>query len=234
MKQEDYIRELSLSNPNVVFATNHGRIYDEFVPSLAHRDDLAAYHPREYRGQKAIKLVCSQHPVGTDEYVADPKGWEKRQREYTAEWVEFLKSEKMPVKEIDLCSSVNQKVFDALCCQGSIESLRIKWLRCKQISEITKLKNLKQLFIARASSLEDITPVSLLDNLEVLILGETKKIDDYSALSSLKKLKVFSLCGYQSSLNTVVEVNDLDFISELPSLEYVDFIDVRLKSHGLE
>ncbi len=62
----------------------------------------------------------------------------------------------------------------------------------------------------------------------MLILGETKKIDDYYVLSSLKKLKVFSLCGYQSSINTVIKVNTLDFISELPSLEYVDFIDVRL------
>ena len=234
MKQEDYIRELSLSNPNVVFATNHGRIYDEFVPSLAHRDDLAVYHPREYRGQGAIKLVCSQHPVGTDEYVADPKGWEKKQREYTAEWVAFLKSERMPVKEIDVCSPVDQKVFDALCCQDSIESLRIKWLRCKQINEITKLKNLKKLFLAHASSLEDVSPIALLENLEVLILGETKKIDDYSVLSSLKKLKVFGLCGYQSSVNTVIEVNGLDFISGLPSLEYVDFIDVRLKRRGLK
>lgn len=84
------------------------------------------------------------------------------------------------------------------------------------------------MFLACASSLIDISPLAKLENLEVFILGETKKIDNYSVLSTLKKLKVFSLCGYRSSLNTVIKVNTLDFISELPSLEYVDFIDVRL------
>ena len=225
MKTKDYIHALSLSNPHIEFATDHGRIYDEFVPSLTHRAD---FHPQDYSGQETIKLVCSQHPVGIEEYLANPREWEKKQRRYTAEWVDFLKSEKMPLKEVDICSAVDQKVFDALCCQDSIESLRIKWLRCKQINEIAKLKNLKKLFLARASSLVDISPLAQLENLEVLILGETKKIDDYSVLSALKKLKVFSLCGYQSSVNTVIKVNTLDFISDLPSLEYVDFIDVRL------
>ena len=230
MKTKDYFQALSFSNRRIEFATDHSRIYEEFVPSLMLRNDLQVSHPREYNGQEVINLVCSQHPVGIDELFADPKGWEKKQREYTAEWVEFLKSEKLPVKEIDVCSSVDQKVFDALCCQDSIESLRIKWLRCKQINEITKLKNLKKLFLSCASSLADISPLAQLEDLEVLILGETKKIDDYSVLSSLKKLKVFSLCAYQSSINTVIKVNNLDFIAEMPSLEYVDFIDVRLKN----
>ena len=228
MKTKDYIHALSLSNPHIEFATDHSRIYDEFVPSLMHRADLEVSHPQDYSGQETIKLVCSQHPVGIEEYLANPREWEKKQRRYTAEWVDFLKSEKTSVKVVDICSSADQKVFDALCCQDSIESLRIKWLRCKQINKIAKLKNLKKLFLARASSLVDISPLAQLENLEVLILGDTKKIDDYYVLSSLKKLKVFSLCGYQSSLNTVIKVNTLDFISELPSLEYVDFIDVRL------
>ena len=228
MKTNDYIRALSLSNPHIVFATEHSRIYDEFVPSLMLRKDLTVSHPQEFNGQNTIKLVCSQHPIEIGDSLLVPKECGKKQREYTAEWVNYLKSEKISAKEIDICSSVNQKVFDALCCQDSIESLRIKWLRCNQINEITKLKNLKKLFLARASSLVDISPLAQLDRLEVLILGETKKIYDYSVLSSLRKLKVFSLCGYKSSLNTVIKVNDLDFISELPSLEYVDFIDVRL------
>ena len=125
MKTKDYFHALSLSNPHVEFATDHGRIYDEFVPGLMHRDDLTVSHPQEYHGQEVIKLVCSQHPVGIEKYLADPKGWEKKLRQYTSEWADFLKCEKMPAKEIDICSSVDQKVFDALCCQDSVESLRI-------------------------------------------------------------------------------------------------------------
>ena len=67
--------------------------------------------------------------------------------------------------EVDICSAVDQKVFDALCCQDSIESLRIKWLRCKQINEIAKLKSLKKVFLAHALSLVDISPLAKLENL---------------------------------------------------------------------
>ena len=165
MKTTDYIHALSLSNPNIEFATDHSRIYDEFVPSLMHRADLGVSHPQDYSGQETIKLVCSQQPVGIEEYLANPREWEKKQRRYTAEWVDFLKSEKTSVKVVDICSSADQKVFDALCCQDSIESLRIKWLRCKQINEIAKLKSLKKVFLAHASSLVDISPLAKLENL---------------------------------------------------------------------
>lgn len=225
MKTKDYIKALSLSNPQIRFASaeEHYRIYYEFVRSLMHEE--GALHPQDYRGQEAVNIVCSQHPVGVEEYLSDPKGWEKKQRLYTAEWVEFLNRERLPAKEIDVCSIVNQKVFDALCRQEGLESLRIKWLRCKQIEEIVRLKNLKKLFFGRASSLTDLSPLAKLENLEVLILGETKKIVDYSPLAALKKLKVLGICTY---LYGTVGVKDLGFISEMPSLEYVDFVDVRL------
>ena len=230
MKTKDYMEALALSNPRVEFATEHWRIYNEFVRSLMQRRDLTVRHPQEYSGQEVIKLVCSQHPVALEETLADPNGWKKKQRAYTAKWVEFLKREKLPVKEIDVCSAVSQKVFDALCCQDSLESLRIKWLRCRRIDEIVRLKNLKKLFLENASSLEDLSPLAQLEDLEVLILGETRKIDDYSVLAALKKLKVFSICSYQTFVNTTIKVRDLDFISELPLLTYVDFADVRLKT----
>ena len=145
MKTKDYIHALSLSNPHIEFATDHSRIYDEFVPSLMHRADLEVSHPQDYSGQETIKLVCSQHPVGIEEYLANPREWEKKQRAYTREWTEYLNGETLPVKEIHVCSAVNQKVFDALCCQRNLESLRIKWLQSKQIDRIVNLKNLKKI-----------------------------------------------------------------------------------------
>ena len=51
MKTKDFIHSLSMSNPHIEFATDHSRIYDEFVPSLMHRDDLEVSHPQEYNGQ---------------------------------------------------------------------------------------------------------------------------------------------------------------------------------------
>lgn len=228
MKTSDYIKELSLANPQITFAPDldHYRLYEDFVCDRSREEGV--YHPEDYSGQSSMKMVCSQHPIWIHEYLSDPKGWEKKQRAYTREWVEFLKSETLPVKEIHICSAVNQKTFDALCCQENLESLRIKWLQGKQIDRIVNLKNLRKLFLERASSLSDIAPISHLEKLEVLILGETKKICDYSPLAELKKLKVLGICAYRTSTTTTIKVKDLDFISKMTGLEYVDFHDVRL------
>lgn len=227
------LTELKKSFPNVKFATDHSRIYDDFVRSLMWcGDDMTIEHPRDYSEQEAVKLVCSQHRMyeSVFEYLSagDPKEYERMQRRYTAEWVRFLQTETLPVKEVHVCSSVNQKVFDALCRQNSIESLRIKRLTCKQIDAIVDLRSLKKLFIECGSSLTDISPLTELTGLEVLILGQTKNIHDYSALAALKSLKVLGICSYPTYLNAIIKVDDLGFLKELPSLEYVDIMDVRL------
>lgn len=233
MKTDLSLTELRKSLLNVEFAVDHSRIYDDFVRSLMWcGDDITVEHPQEYSGQEAIKLVCSQHRMyeSVSEYLSadDPKVYPRMQRRYTAEWARFLQNETLPVREVHVCSNVDQKTFDALCRQNSIESLRIKRLTCKQIDTIVNLRSLKKLFIECGSSLTDISPLAKLTGLEVLILGQTKNIHDYSALAALKSLKVLGICSYPTYLNATIKVNDLGFLSELPSLEYVDIIDVRL------
>ena len=232
MKTELSLIELRKSLPKVEFATDHSRIYDDFVRGLMWcGDDMTVEHPHEYSGQETVKLVVSQHRMyeSVFEYLSadDPKEYERMQRRYTAEWVRFLQTETLPVKEVHVCSSVNQSVFDGLCRQSSIESLRIKRLTCKQIDTIVDLRSLKKLFIECGSSLTDISPLAKLTELEVLILGQTKNVHDYSAIAALKSLKVLGICSYPTYLNATIKVNDLGFLSELPSLEYLDIMDVR-------
>ena len=232
MKTDLSLTELRKSLLNVEFAVDHSRIYDGFVRSLMWcGDDLTVEHPQEYSGQESIKLVCSQHRMckSVFEYLSadDPKEYERMQRRYMAEWVRFLQTKTLPVKEVHVCSSVNQSVFDALCRQNTIESLRIKRLTCKHIDKIVDMCSLKKLFIECGSLLTDISPLTELTGLEVLILGQTKNVHDYSALAGLKSLKVLGICVYQTALNTTIKVDDLSFLKELPSLEYVDIMDVR-------
>ena len=233
MNSELSLAELRKSLPNIEFATDHSRIYDDFVRSLMWcGDDITVEHPQEYSGQEAIKLVCSQHRIyeSVSEYLSadDPKEYARTQRRYTAEWARFLQNETLPVREVHVCSSVDQKIFDALCRQNSIESLRIKRLTGKHLDKISDLRSLKKLFIECGSSLTDISPLACLTGLEVLILGQTKNVHDYSSISALKSLKVLGICVYQTALNTTIKVDDLSFLKELPSLEYVDLMDVRL------
>ncbi|MBO6061763.1 MAG: hypothetical protein J6P98_06600 [Clostridia bacterium] len=231
MKAADHYSDLKKALPNVEFAVDQSRIYDDFVRDLSLRDDIEVEHPQEYSGQEAIKLVCSQHRMyeSVTEYLSadDPKEFERRQRRYTAEWVRFLRNEKLPVREVHVCSSVNQKVFGALCSQTSIESLRIKRLMCRKIDGIENLSSLRKLFIESGSSIEDISPIAKLPGLEVLILGQTKKVHDYSPLAALKRLKVLGICMYRSSVSGNIKADDMSFLKDLPALEYADIADVR-------
>ena len=231
-------------------AKDHVRIYSgEFVKEFRWQKDPSLYpliqFPSDYKDEPSIRFAPSQgvrnaeneksipdeyrkyvrqSEVLTDSYTLSDSG----QKKLTSEWIAFLTGGSLPLKEVQSVTMLTQGVFDALCTQDQIESLRIKWLNGKDISKIANLKNLKKLFIERGSRINDITPLTSLSNLEVLILGETNKITDYSCISALKKLKVFSVCAYQSSVVSHVKMISTDFLYDMPSLEYVDIVDVKI------
>ena len=202
---------------------DHYLIYkSDFVRDL--RDDPyyneypTIFTPADYNNEAVIRLAPSQR--------TDLTSWQ--QKKLADEWVDFLTGNKLPLEEVQVVTRLSQRVFDALCTQDTITSLRIKWLFCKDISHIAGLKNLKKLFIESGAKVESIAPLVSLEKLEVLILGETIKITDYSCLKDLKNLKVFSLCSYQSSTGDRVMIEDIGFLDEMPSLEYVDIIDAKV------
>lgn len=198
----------------------HYRIYEDFVRDLRHNDVYPFIrYPNEYGGESVIKLCPSQHQATSD----------CEQRKITSSWAKFLSENVLPLEEVQICTNINQAVFDALCNQASLKSLRIKHMTGKSVADIIKLKNLKKLFIESGSSLGDISPIADLTQLEILILGNTKKITDYSCLKALKNLKVLGICAYQADYNTTVKMDSDAFIYEMPSLEYVDLQDVKLK-----
>ena len=200
----------------------HYKIYgNEFVRDLRYKDTADVFptiiYPRDYNNEPVIRFAPSQHDFMTSYH----------QNRLTAEWVDYLNSNKLPLKEVHAVTSLTQMVFNALCKQSSIESLRIKWLNCKDISQVVELNHLKKLFIELGTKIEDITPIAKLHDMEVLILGETVKVVDYSPLKELKKLKVFSISRYQTSTKERIKIKSLDFLNEMKSLEYVDLVDVK-------
>ena len=91
-----------------------------------------------------------------------------------------------------------------------------------------KTKNLKKLFIENGAKLEDISPLTALERLEILILGSTVRISDYSCLKALKNLRVLAVCecrNYPDSSH--LKIDSLDFLYEMPNLEFVDLVDVK-------
>lgn len=197
----------------------HGEIYDRFVEDYRYNKYYPFVNfPAEYDGQNVLKLCPSQHADIVSSY---------QKKKISQEWANYLLSNPLPIQIVQVCTALNQEVFDALCSQTSIESLRIKWFRGKNIEAITKLKNLKKLFIESAPSLLDISPIAKLTDIEVLILGNTKKITDYCPLGELSKVKVFSICSYRTH-ETILKMADDNFMYNMKALRYVDMVDVRV------
>lgn len=205
----------------------HTRIYSDFVKDYRYSKEIPFIsYPEEYNGEKILKLCCSQYSKVVDcvETISDYQS-----KKITDSWARYLLESRLPIKEVQVCTKMPQRVFDAICNQASIESLRIKWFDGINLDNIRKLTNLKKLFIESAPSLMNIEPIAELLNLEVLILGNTKKIEDYKELGKLKNLKVFSICSYQTQEN-IMQMTDDSFMFDMDSLDYVDMCDVRVKN----
>lgn len=205
---------------NLQLCTDHSRIYEDFVRDIRQDDSYPFIrHIEDYNGKSVIKLCPSQHQFVTS----------YQQKKITESFVDFLLKDSYPIVEMQVCTIINQKVFDAICNQRNLESLRIKCFRGKDISSITNLTKLKKLFIESGSGIEDISCLADMTQLEVLILGETKKIYDYSCLGKLKNLKVFGVCHYQTNISrTKLKMKSNDFINEMPNLEWVDLDDCKI------
>lgn len=205
---------------------NHARIYEDFVRDL--RNDTRypfIKNVEDYTGESVIKLCPSQHPL-LSAY---------QQKKRTDKFVEFLSNEVYPITEMQVCTLVNQKLFDAICHQNHLESLRIKGFNGTDISAITKLTKLKKLFIESGVKISDISPLADLKQLEVLILGNTKQISDYSCLAALQHLKVLGICRYQADYNAKpLRMTTDKFIQEMPHLEWVDLVDCEVDESGID
>lgn len=195
---------------------------DDFIPDLRRNKSISSLHfCEEYNGAETVNLACTQHSL-VSEY---------RQTQITKAWAEFLRKEQYPMKTVQFCTRTPQAIFDAICTQKNITSLRFKWLAVPKIEAIAQMKQLKALQIELGSSITDLSPLSKLDKLETLILGSTVKVTDYSPLGKLKNLKELVVCSYSTRVPADVMTMESDaFLAQLPNLQYLDFGDVKIQN----
>ena len=118
---------------------NQKNAYLDFVKDLCFDNTISFKRfPKDYNGDETVKFACTQHSKVIDfkETVSDYE-----RNKITKSWVDFLSSEQLPLKEVQFCTVTPQKIFDAVCTQATIESLRFKWLKCKDINAISNLSN---------------------------------------------------------------------------------------------
>lgn len=171
----------------------------------------------EYRGQKAVRLACTQHAVSA-----------YQQRKITGEWMDFLRGENLGLETVMVSTKLNQAVFDALCRQDTITALWIKWCAVPDLSEIVRLKDLRILYIGLGTSITDLTPLGELRDLEVLRLGNTEKVTDYSPLGKLTKLKTLEIEANDKLRCASLRMQSDSFLWKLPQLELLNLSDVKV------
>lgn len=193
---------------------------DGFIPDLRQNKDIPFLHfCEDYDGAETLKLSCTQHS-GVSEY---------QQKRITEAWAKFLQTEQYPMKTVQFCTRTPKAVFEAICTQKSVTSLRFKWLAVSDIQAIAQMKQLKALQIELGSSVTDLSPIGKLTELETLVLGSTVKITDYSPLGNLKKLKELVICSYPTRVPEDVMTMESDgFLEHLPALDYLDLTDVKI------
>ena len=193
---------------------------DDFILDLRQNKDIPfLYVCEDYDGAETVKLTCTQHS-GVSEY---------QQKQITSAWAKFLQKEQYPMKTVQFCTRTPKAIFEAICTQRSVTSLRFKWLAVSDISAIAQMKQLKALQIELGSSITDLSPIGELTELETLVLGSTVKITDYSLLGRLKNLKELVICSYPTRVPGDVMTMESDaFLTELPDLHYLDLADVKI------
>ena len=155
----------------------------------------------EYKGETAITLFCTQ---------LNPQEFPKRsqQNKVLNDWIKFLEEHPKALKKVHCTSRMNQRLFNALCCQTELEELYLKWGVYPDLSAIRNLKKLKYLHLCSGASAKDISPISELSQLEVLNLV-TVGVTDYSSLGQLTQLKQL---GLHSGMDNTVKVESLAFL----------------------
>lgn len=89
-------------------------IYSDFVRDLWEMDDIPSIKfPSEYDGQEVMKLCCTQH-TDIDWETHTDRMTDARHRKITAEWVDFLTENQLPLREVQLCTLTPQRIFNAL------------------------------------------------------------------------------------------------------------------------
>lgn len=199
----------------------------DFVEDLRQDGTIPFLHEwGEYDGAATVKLCCTQHWNAF--YRPDVTAY--KQRTLTQAWAEFLSGGQLPIKIVQFCTRTPQSIFDAICTQRGVTSLRFKWLAAADIRAIAGMEQLKKLEIDLGASITDLTPIGDLSALETLVLGSTVKVCDYSPLGRLKHLKELVICSYPTRVPPDVMHMETDaFLADMPKLRYLDLSDVRIE-----
>ncbi|AZI32862.1 leucine-rich repeat domain-containing protein [Kaistella carnis] len=152
----------------------------------------------------------------------------KEKKKIIAEWLETLQILNR-VKSLSVRHKVDSTFFNAICQIKNLENLEIWNSNITDISQISKLINLKRLDLKGFSNLTDLSPISKIQNIRKLSIEKCFKIDNYEHVSELKNLNGLQINGDMFAPKKS-KLNNIEFIKFLNNLEHLDLLNCNILS----
>lgn len=101
-----------------------------------------------------------------------------------------------------------------------MRSLRVKWGDYDDLSPLTRMHDLTELWLGGASNIPSLAPLAEMPQLRDLAVESLRHVHDLSPLGSLTKLRTLEVGGNWMSPR-IVHVDSVAFLRSLPGLEHL-------------
>ena len=144
----------------------------------------------------------------------------KYRKELETKWIDILPGLDN-VTAISLRHRVSQQFFEAVCKMRNLKQLHFWTSTAADISAISNLSKLKQLYLDSFSRLTDISPLQNARQLEILSVSNSFKIENYEVIGKLTQLIALGLHGDEAAPKRL-RLRSLKPFDKLSHLRHLD------------
>ena len=183
------------------------------------------WKPSQYAGQPVVAVAATQ---------LDDKGLNaSERRRVLAEWIEFFRTARTTIAELQLVSRVPQELLDSVAGQPQLTALWVKWGPYRDITAVGELEQLTTLRLAGATGLERLDPLLALPRLSMLAVSEAHRLGGVSVLGDLTGLTSLVFGNEHLGSDKSVVVPDLEWVRTLGQLRSLSLPGTRLLNPDL-
>jgi hypothetical protein len=179
------------------------------MPNLARHDLPRLTEVREYSGEEALAISCTQ--LGTRYSATQAK-------KIVSDWADFFAAGPTPIRDLQFTTRTPRRLFASLRGQTQLRRLSVKWGDYDDLSVLTGCSALRELTLRGASSVTSVQALEGLTGLRSLEIEGLKRARDMSGLGQLTNLTRLELGGDWKSPR-IAHVDSIGFLRNLMELE---------------
>jgi hypothetical protein len=163
----------------------------------------------EYNGGPSVRISATQ--VGTA-YSAH------QAKKIVDGWCEFFSAGPTPITHLGFTSRTPKRLFASLRAQTQLTALGVKWGDYDDLSALTEMRDLRELWLGGASSVRTVGPLAALTRLRSLTVEDLRYVRDLMPMAALNNLRSLEIGGDWKSPR-IAHVESIKVLRQLPDLE---------------